>query len=268
MNIKFMPFYNVDGEIGTGESLSVESTEIAVDTGTAPVSDDNQAATEDVTKQQSFANRLKEQTEKAIAEERSKWEKETSEKYKDYDVYRKATEYLQKTSGINDVMSLKEQLEMAELQERAEKEQVSPEVIKRLDELEAKAAKADQLEQQQQQQQINSLFWQSAEKFVEGKDISKEDLNQYMVENEIYVDPTNPEAAERKFTLAYKAMRADALEKQLEQAEKEGMKKLIQSKSNIATIPSKAGQGQVIQTPPKTFAEARQRAMQRMNGEG
>ncbi|MNU04264.1 hypothetical protein D3C72_2486020 [compost metagenome] len=57
------------------------------------------------------------------------------------------------------------------------------------------------------------------------------------------------------------------MQKKLESAEKDGMKKLIQAKGNIPTVPGKTAQGQVVQTAPKTFAEARQRAMQRMNGE-
>lgn len=262
---KWMPLFNQDGDIGSAsESSSVEDTATAVDTETASVTDTNEA---DVTKQQSFAHRLKEQTEKVLAEERSKWEKETSEKYKDYDTYRKATEYLQKTSGIEDVMTLKEQIELQELNERAEQQNVPPDVLKRIDELEQKAARGEELEQKQQAEAINNLFWKAAEQFVEGKDVSKEDLNKYMIENDIFVDPTNAELAQKKFDMAYKAMQYDVMTKKLESAEKDGMKKLISSKNSISTIPGSNSQGQVINSPPKTFAEARQRAMQRMNGE-
>jgi hypothetical protein len=256
-----MPLYNVEGEIGSAsESSSVEDTATAVETETASVTDTSEA---DVTKQQSFAHRLKESTEKALAEERAKWEKETSEKYKDYDTYRKATEYLQKTSGIDDVMTLKEQIELQELNERAEQQNVPPDVLKRIDELEQKAARGDELEAKQQQEQVNNLFWKAAEQFVEGKDVSKEELNKYMIENDIFVDPMNSELAQRKFDMAYKAMQYDVMQKKLESAEKDGMNKLLSSKGSIPTIPGKTAQGQVVSDRPKTFAEARARAMQR-----
>ncbi|MEK4191772.1 hypothetical protein NYE59_01670 [Paenibacillus sp. FSL L8-0323] len=257
------PLFNMDGAIGAvSESSSVEDVD-TTDVETASASDDTVTASEDVTKQQSFANRLKEQTEKAVSEAKSQWEKEQSEKFKDYDTYRKATEYLQKTSGIDDVMTLKEQLELQELNERAEQQNVPPDVLKRIDELEQKAARGDELEQQQQAQQINNLFWKAAESFVEGKDVSKEDLNKYMLENEIIVDVTKPDLAQKKFDMAYKAMQYDAMAKKLESAEKDGMKKLMHAKGSIPTIPGNAAQGQVVNGPPKTFPEARARAMQR-----
>ncbi|OKP91415.1 hypothetical protein [Paenibacillus sp. P32E] len=224
-----MPLWNVDEEIGSAsESSSVEDTATAVETETASVTDTSEA---DVTKQQSFAHRLKESTEKALAEERAKWEKETSEKYKDYDTYRKATEYLQKTSGIDDVMTLKEQIELQELNERAEQQNVPPEVLKRIDELEQKAARGEELEKKQQAEEINNLFWKAAESFVEGKDVSKEDLNKYMIENDVFIDPTNPEAADRKFNMAYNAMKAEEYKTQLTTAKETAVKEYLQSKS-------------------------------------
>lgn len=260
MKIKFTPFYNVDGDIGTGESLSVESVD-NTDAGNAPASDDT-ASHEDVTKQQSFAQRLKEQTEKALAEERSKWEKEVSEKYKDYDTHKELSQYLQEINGA-DALTLKEQIELQRLQNRAEEQNVPAEVLKRIDELEAKAARGEELEQQQLKQQNDMKYWSMAESFVADKDISKEDLNKFMLENEIFVDLSNPETVTRKFETAYKAMQYDVIQKKLESAEKDGMKKLIDAKGNISTIPSKSAQGQVVSAPPKTFAEARARAMQR-----
>lgn len=256
MKIKFMPFYNVDGDIGTGESLSVESVE-TTDTETASVSDDTEAA--DVTKQQSFAHRLKEQTEKAIAEERVKWEQETSEKYKDYDTHKELSQFLQDQNGV-DALTLKEQIEMQRLQERAAKENIPLEVQQRLEMLEAKATKADELEAQQQQEQQTRTYFDTLNKFMDGKEGVAEDLNKFMIENDLRYEVGN---IEKSLNLAYKAMQYDVMQKKLESAEKDGMKKLIDAKGNISTIPSKAAQGQVVSAPPKTFAEARARAMQR-----
>lgn len=260
------PLFNMDGAIGAvSESSSVEDVD-NTDVEIASASDETTTASEDVTKQQSFANRLKEQTDKALSEARSQWEKEQSEKYKDYDTHKELSEYLQRVNGA-DAMTLKEQIELEKLQERADKNETTPEMQKRLEALEAKSARADELEAQQAKEYTNNLFWKAAESFVEGKDVSKEDLNKYMIENDIFVDPTNAELAQKKFDMAYKAMQYDAMAKKLESAEKDGMKKLMQAKGSIPTIPGKSGQGQVVNGPPKTFAEARARAMQRMNGD-
>mgnify|MGYP007051630632 CR=1 FL=1 len=199
---------------------------------------------------------------KRLADAQAKWESEQAEKYRDYEDYKRAAEYLQKTSGISDLMTLREQIEMAELQERADKENVPPEVLKRLDELEAKAAKAEQLEAEQKQQQEWQQFESSLKQFCEGKEIDGKsvdhmDLWKFMHENGV----TKPE-------VAFKAMKADILEAKLEHAEKEGVKKFLAAKGSIPTITGSTSQGTVASKPPKTFAEARQRAMQRMTGEG
>jgi hypothetical protein len=75
--MKLHPLYEADGEIGavSSESTSVEGAEVAA----AQTQEENTEA-HDVTKQESFAKRLKESTEKALAEERSKWEQEASAK--------------------------------------------------------------------------------------------------------------------------------------------------------------------------------------------
>ncbi|NJJ38546.1 hypothetical protein [Paenibacillus apii] len=209
----------------TSETPSVVAEESSSDAGNAP-----ESVSEEVTKQQSFAHRLKESTDKAIAEAKAKWEAEIAEKYGDYDTHKELSQYFQQINNT-DAITLKERIEMERLQERADKENTTPEMLKRLDELEAKAAKADELEQQHQQEQINRMFWSAAEKFVDGKGISKEDLNQYMIDNEIFVDMTNPEAAEKKFNMAYKAMKADELQQQLVTAKETAVKEYLQSKS-------------------------------------
>src|SRR5690606_21352965 len=106
---------------------------------------------------------------KRLAAEREKWDKETAERYKDYDVLKKATEHLQRTSGINDLMTLKEELELAELQERAETQNLDVERLKGIEQLEANAAKADEMEQQQQEEQRVQSYFSSLGEFVKDK---------------------------------------------------------------------------------------------------
>lgn len=204
--------------------------------------------------EKAFAKRLK--------EAQAKWEAEQAEKYKHYEDYRKAAEYLQKTSGINDIMTLKERIELEELQEQAEQQSVPVEVLKRIQELEAKAAKAEQLEKAQQEEQRVSAYWSSINEFVKDKGIEAEKLNQFMIDNGLSYDPNEPA---KSFNVAYKAMRADELEQKLATAEKEGMKKLLQAKGSIPTVPGNNASGQLSSPTPKTFAEARARALQRFS---
>lgn len=233
------------------ESTQVEASETGAETSVAAEPE----------KQNNFEKAFA----KRLAEAQSKWESEHAEKYKDYDDLKKAAEFFQRRHGFNDFMSLKEEIELAELQDRAEKEQVSPQIIKRIDELEAKAAKADALERQQEEEKRVSAYWSTLNEFVKEKGIEADKLNQFMIENEMTY---NPNAPEKSFMLAYKAMKADELEEKLASAEKEGMKKLLQAKGSIPTVPGSNANGQVSSPAPKTFAEARQRAMQRMTGEG
>lgn len=215
--------------------------------------------TEDVIKQESFAKRLKEEKEKAIAEEREKWEQETSERYKDFDTYKKATEYLQKQSNIDDLMSLKEQLELTELQERADKEQVSPEVQKRLEDLEAKAARADELEQQQTEQQHVQTFQKTLEGFAKENEADMNELWTFMTEQQLPYDPDQPD---KYFNIALKAMRADEVTAKLETAKKDAVKEYLESKQ--APKAEGAATAGVSNDPPKTWEQSRQRAMDRM----
>jgi len=240
-----------DGEASevppVAESPSVEADGNPSDTGTAPESDS------EVTKQESFAKRLKESTDKALADARKQWEQEVADKYKDYDVLKKATEHLQRTSGISDLMTLKEELEMHDLQERAEKENLSPEVLKRLDELEAKAKEAEELKEQVEQAKQLEQFETTLKTYCEGKEIDGKPLDhkelwQYMAENEV----SNPD-------IAYKAMKADLLEAQLAEAKKSGVQEYLASKTGVKT-----GGGAPTgteNTPAKTLKEAEQRAL-------
>ncbi|AHV96151.1 hypothetical protein [Paenibacillus sabinae] len=225
-------FSEEDGAVETGAedvSAAGEQTETPVETQTEDSVNETgveETAAAEPQKQNNFEKAFA----KRLAAEREKWQKETAEKYGDYDTHKELSQYFQQINNT-DAITLKERIEMERLQERAEKENTTPEMLKRLDELEAKAAKADELEQQHQQEQINRMFWSAAEKFVDGKGISKEDLNQYMIDNEIFVDMTNPEAAEKKFNMAYKAMKADELQQQLVTAKETAVKEYLQSKS-------------------------------------
>lgn len=270
-----LPFFEMAGEIGS-ESASVDAGGgEPLGDGSAPTPDNTtdttSAPSDDVVKQESFAKRLKEQTERALAEERSKWEQENADRYKDFDVYKKAAEFMQKQNGIQDVMTLKEQLEMADLQERADRSGLDPEMQRRFDELEAKANRLDEIEQerqaaeqqrqeQEQLQQYEKTYWDGLNQFAKDRGVESNALNQFMVENNFFV---NPENLVKSFEIAHKAMDYDNMAKRVEEAEKAGMKKLISAKGSIPHVPSSTNQGQVVSSAPKTFAEARQRAMQR-----
>lgn len=200
---------------------------------------------------------------KALAAEREKIrreiEAENAEKYKDYDVHKELSQYFSEINGGVDLLTLKERVEMERLQDRAEQMGITPEMQKRLEALEAKAAKADELERSQKEAEELSKFESTLKQFCEGKEIDgnavdHNELWQYMHDN----GTSNPE-------IAFKAMRHDALEKKLADAEKEGVKKFLQSKGSIPTVPGKAGTGQTVAPAAKTFAEARERALARFN---
>ncbi|XEC97046.1 hypothetical protein AB6A23_11175 [Paenibacillus tarimensis] len=221
--------------------------------GNAPVPNPD-----DVTKQESFAKRLKESTEKALAEERAKWEAEQAEKFKDFDHYKKATEYLQKTSGISDLLTLKEQIELAELQERAEEQNVPPEVLKRIDQLEAKAAKGEELEAKLNQEKEWQEFETSLKTFCEGKEIDGKpvdhmELWKYMHENET----SKPE-------VAFKAMKADILESKLETAKTDAINEYLKSKQGTKTEGSQGAAATPATKPAGSWKEAERRAMERI----
>jgi hypothetical protein len=214
--IKLHPFYNLDGDIGDS-SPSVEGADTAASTETASVQDETPAATPTET-EGSFAKRLREHSEKAIRAEREKWEKEVSEKYKDYETHKELSAYFQEINGL-DAMTLKERIELDRLQERAAKENLTPEVLKRIDMLEAKAAKADELEQQQQQQAERQKFETSLKEFCKDKGVDHMEMWQYMHENGV----SRPD-------VALKAMKAEEFEKKAAAREEEVISKYLASK--------------------------------------
>jgi hypothetical protein len=202
----------------------------------------------EIDKSKAFAARLKERTDKILAEERSKWEQEQQEKYGQHDQYRKAAEYLQQTSGFSSIQELQEAIELQELQERAESQNVSPEVLKRIDELEQKAQKADLYEQQQAEQQAFQAFRSDLEKFAQEKGADANELHQFMYDNDL-----------GNMDIAYRAMKAEQLEQQLESAKKDAVKEYLESKK-APKVESTGTAGITYSEPPKTFEEARARA--------
>lgn len=211
------PLLDADGEIGAAseESSSVESSEIA-----AEQTHESEVVTEDISKSASFAKRL--------SEEKVKWDKETTEKYKDYDLHKDLSGYLSELNGGVDLLSLKEQIEMDRLERRAEENSATPEMQRRLEELEAKAAKGEKLEQDQQENQRVTTYFSTMDKYLEGKGVDSKDLNQFMVDNKLQYDPEN---MEKSFDIAYKAMKADEFEKKANEKESETIKRYLAAKN-------------------------------------
>lgn len=180
------------------------------------------------------------------------------EEYKDHDTYKLAAEYLKQTSGIPDMLTLKEEIELAQLQQRAEKENVPASVLKRIDELEAKAAKADEFEAERKQQEELQAFETSLKEFSEGKEVDGKpvdhmELWKYMHENEI-----------SKPDVALKAMKADILEAKLETAKTDAVNEYLKSKEAPKIEGSQGAAAQQSAAPPASWDEAEKRAAARM----
>jgi hypothetical protein len=233
----------------TEDSPSVEVEDTSSDEGNAPES--NPETTDEVTKQESFAKRLKEQTDKTLAEERKKWESENSEKYKDYDVAKKSLEYMMRSNKIDDPMTLKEKIELAELEEKAEQENLTVEELQRRQELEDLKAWKKQVEEKEQQGEQYKTFRTSIEEFAKENDADADALEKYMYEEQI----GSPKAALR-------AMKADELEKKLEEKETDIIKRYVESKK--APKAEGAGTAGTVTETPKTWEESRAAALSRI----
>lgn len=170
---------------------------------------------------------------KRLTAEREKWQQEVSDKYKHYDHYERAAKYLQKQNNIEDVLTLAQQIELAELQEQAEKQNVPVEVLQRIQTLEAEAAEGRQLKQQQQNLEFYRGFQQQLNEFVQGKDVGAKELEDYMLKEEV-----------KSMDVAYRALRAEKLEQELssirQKTEAETIKKIQQ---NAVTSPGSVSQG-------------------------
>jgi hypothetical protein len=233
----------MEDEVQTGVD-DVSAAETQLETNETGVETTPAAGEKELRAEKAFATKL--------AAEKAKWEASVSEKYKDYDTMKEIASWAQEKTG-SDALSLKEQIEMERLQARAEQNNVPPEVMKRLDELEAKAAKAAEYEQQSQAQQAYSQFRQGLEVFAKENGAEPDAIQEFMVNNQI-----------GNMEVAYKAMQYEAMKQQLETAKKEGVKEFLAAKGSIPNIPGNSALGQVQSPAPKTMEEARQRALQRL----
>lgn len=161
---------------------------------------------------------------KRLAAKEAEMEAKYTEKYKDYEVLQKATAHLQRTSGISDLMTLNEQLELADLTERAENQNLDVETLHRIEQLEQKAAKGDALEAQLQEQEQWKEFEGTLKTFCEGKEIDgkavdHKELWNYMFENQV-----------QSHEIAFKAMKSDLLETKLATAKDDSIRDYLASK--------------------------------------
>lgn len=254
--VRLNPFYNLEGDIGDQSGVdSTPAAEVQTSEGTESTTGDNQAAAEPG-KQNNFEKAFA----KRLSEAQSKWEADKQaeiaklqEQYKDYDTHKELSSYLQQINGL-DAMTLKERIELEKLQDRAEKENVPPEVLKRIDMLEAKAAKADALEQQQQQSQQYQEFRTNLEKFASEKSANADELHKYMFDNHI-----------SSMDVAYKAMRADQLEQQLATAKEDSIKEYLASKKGPRVEGSTGAAGtQTVDTSKMSWKDLDRHALARL----
>lgn len=189
---------------------------------------------------------------KRLATEREKIRAELSEQYKDYDTHKQVSEYFREVNNYDDVLSLKEQIEMERLQTRAEQSQVPPEVQKRLEELESKAAKADEMEAQQKQNDWYKGFRGELGTFAKEKGIEVDDLEKFMIDNKV-----------GNMDIAYKAMKFQDVESAKTEIEKDAVKKYLESKKAPKTEGT-SSPAYVRPESPKSWAEARERAAEQM----
>lgn len=243
----------VTGVEGVGEAGSQTQGSEQTNTGVEPGSE--AGATPNKDEETAWAKRIAAVKEKAVAEERAKWEKETSERYKDYDVYKEVAEYLRESSGFDDILSAKEAIELERLQAQAETQQVPVEVLKRIQELEAKAAKAEVYEKQQEEQKVYQEFRSQLDKFAQEKGIDADEFHKFMYENEV-----------SNFEIAYKAFKFEDVETKRQEIEKEAVKKFLEAKGSIPKVEGGSRvTGQVLPGTPKSFNDAQARAMARLN---
>lgn len=240
------PVYEIDGAIGaeSGVEVTQEAAE-QTDTSVVEPGAEKEVAAEPNNYEKAFAKRLQ--------AERDKWQKDNEDKYKDYETNQKAAQFLQKRYNISDPQALREQIELADLQDRAEEQNITPEMQKRLDVLEQKAALADKFQQEQEQQQQYQTFRSNLDKFAAEKQASADELHQYMYENQF-----PPE----KMELAYKTMQADkvlaekeAFEAQKEQFKKDSVKEYLDSKK-APKAEGKGAAGVVGQGAPGSWQAA------------
>ncbi|MUT66016.1 hypothetical protein [Paenibacillus sp. NEAU-GSW1] len=186
--------------------------------------------------EKAFANRL--------ASERKKLEAEFAEKYKDYDTLKDVSEYFRQVNNFDDVLSMKEQIELQRLQERAAVSDIPVEVQRRLEELESRAERADKLEQEKELQDWYRDFRNGLEKFAGEKGVDANELEKFMSDNQI----TNSE-------MAYRAMTFTDAEARKEEIKQQAIQDYLNSKK-APRVEGAATPGYIPPATPKTWKEA------------
>lgn len=207
---------------------------------------------DDLDSSKAFAKRLEERTQKALAEERAKWEQETSQKYGNYDQYQQAMDYVMKQSGYSSFDEFQAALQEAQLNERAQQNGIDPEFQQRVETLEERAKRADELEQQQQQEKMYKEFQSALTEFSKEKGVEPSELEEFMIQN------NTP-----SFEVAYRALRYEQMENDLKNAKDVAVKEYLESKK-APKVEGAGTPGVVKDAPPKNFEEARSRALERL----
>ncbi|WP_199926380.1 MFS transporter [Brevibacillus brevis] len=230
---------------------SVESEEVAPSQTEAQETEPQEDGIE---QHRAFAKRLAERTEKAVAEERAKWQAEQAPYHQELQRYKTLSEQMMQFSGHSDLDSLQQALQQELLQAQAAQHQVPVEVMQRLNELERRAERADELEHKWQSQQALNTFYSDLDQFMQGKeDVTTESMIDYMVQTGL-----------SNFDVAYKALRADLLEQKLATAQQDAVKQYLESKKAPLVEGAGSAPGVVADAPPKTWAESQQRALARL----
>jgi hypothetical protein len=187
-----------------------------------------------------------------LNQERQKWEQEQSEKFGGFDHYKKVTDFVLERGGYESIEALNDAIEQQRLEELAEENNATPEMMRRLEELEAKAQKAEEYEKQQEQVQTYRQFRTALESFSNEKQINPDELESFMVENDV-----------ANFNVAYNAFRTEQLEQQLTSAKETAIKEYLESKK-APRVEGTGAPGVIADKPTTDWNEARQNALARM----
>lgn len=183
---------------------------------------------------------------------REEMQRELAEKYQGYDDYREVAEYFREVNGVDNVLTLKEQIELERLNERAERQQVPPEVQRRIEELETKAAKADELQRQQELNSWYKDFRGGLEKFAGEKGVEADALERFMVDKGI-----------NDMDLAYRAYAFSDVEAKKAEIEKAAVQEYLKSKQ-APKVEGAGSAGYVAPSTPSTWEQARSNAVAMM----
>jgi hypothetical protein len=258
--VRLHPLFDGDGDIGAGVDVVPAAEEQATpQVDPASQTGANEQAAAEPEKQNNFEKAFA----KRLAAERDKWDKDTSEKYKDYEALKKTTSYFQQRHGYTDLMAMNADIELAELQARAEKENVPAEVLKRIDQLESEAAEGKQLKQQQQEIERVNTYFSSLNEFVKDKGVDAQALNQFMIDNELQY---NPNAMDKSFTVALNAFKADEYKTKLETAKKDAIDEYLGTKRAPKTEGSTGAAGfQTADTSKMSWKDLTKHAAARLD---